>query len=106
MSDHEDVETETPARPQWTEEGRAQMQNVPFIVRKSAMRSVEEFAKSRGIGTIDPAVIAQARAAKEQGDVPAAQAQEGTQPSQKRPAAHQYISFLFYKVDPLWRRLP
>ena len=105
MSNHEDVETETPAQPQWTEEGRAQMQNVPFMVRKSAMRNVEEFAKSRGIGTIDPAVIAQARAAKEQGDVPTAQTQEGPQPSQKRPASHQYISFLFYKVDPLWRRL-
>jgi len=106
MSDHEEVETETPAQPQWTEEGRAQMQNVPFIVRKSAMRGVEEFAKSKGIGMIDPAVIAQARAAKEQGDVPIPQTQEGTQPAQKRPAAQQYVSFLFYKVDPLWRRLP
>lgn len=106
MSDHEDVETATPTQPQWTEEGRTLMQNVPFIVRKSAMRSVEEFAKSRGIGLIDPSVIAQARAAKEQGDVPAAQPQEGAQPAQKRPAAQQYVSFLFYKIDPSWRRLP
>jgi chlorite dismutase len=106
MSDHEDVETATAAQPQWTEEGRALMQNVPFIVRKSAMRSVEEFAKSRGIGVIDPSVIAQARAAKEQGEIPALQTQEGVQPSQKRPVAQQYVSFLFYKVDPAWRRLP
>lgn len=105
MSDHEEVET-APAQPQWTEEGRTQMQNVPFIVRKSAMRSVEEFAKSRGIGVIDPSVIAQARAAKEQGEVPAAQPQEGAQPAQKKPAAQQYVSFLFYKIDPAWRRLP
>jgi chlorite dismutase len=106
MSDHEEVETATTAQPQWTEEGRAQMQNVPFIVRKSAMRSVEEFAKSRGISTIDPSVISQARAAKEQGEVPAAQPQAGVQPAQKRPAAQQYVSFLFYKIDPAWRRLP
>lgn len=106
MSDHEEVETATAAQPQWTEEGQTLMQNVPFIVRKSAMRSVEEFAKSRGISVIDPSVIAQARAAKEQGDIPATQPQEGTQLAQKRPAAQQYVSFLFYKVDPAWRRLP
>jgi chlorite dismutase len=106
MSDHEEVNTATTTPPQWTEEGRTQMQNVPFIVRKSAMRSVEEFAKSRGISMIDPSVIAQARAAKEQGDVPAAQPQEGAQPAQKRPTAQQYVSFLFYKIDPAWRRLP
>lgn len=106
MSDHEDVETATPTQPQWTEEGRALMQNVPFIVRKSAMRGVEEFAKSRSISLIDPSVIAQARAAKEQGEIPTAQPQEGVQTAQKRPAAQQYVSFLFYKVDPLWRRLP
>jgi len=106
MSDHEDVNTATTTSPQWTEEGRTLMQNVPFIVRKSAMRSVEEFAKSRGISTIDPSVITQARLAKEQGNVPAAQPQEGAQPSQKRPAAQQYVSFLFYKIDPSWRRLP
>ncbi|MBI3812325.1 MAG: chlorite dismutase family protein [Nitrospirae bacterium] len=106
MSDHEEVETATPTQPQWTEEGRTQMQNVQFIVRKSAMRSVEEFAKSRGIGVINPSVIAQARAAKEQGEVPAAQPQAGAQPAQKRPSAQQYVSFLFYKIDPAWRRLP
>jgi chlorite dismutase len=106
MSDHEDVETATPAQPQWTEEGRAQMQNVPFIVRKSAMRGVEEFAKSRGISVIDPAVIAQARAAKEQGDLPAARTSEAGVSTQKRPVAYQYVSFLFYKLDPAWRRLP
>ena len=105
MSDHEEVETAAPAQPQWTEEGRTLMQNVPFIVRKSAMRSVEEFAKGRGIGVIDPSVIAQARAAKERGEVPTAQPQAGAQTETKRAAAHQYISFLFYKVDPLWRRL-
>jgi chlorite dismutase len=106
MSDHEDVETATPAQPQWTEEGRAQMQNVPFIVRKSAMRGVEEFAKSKGISVIDPAVIAQARAAKEQGDLPAAQNPEAGVSTPKRPVAYQYVSFLFYKLDPAWRRLP
>ncbi|MBI3610314.1 MAG: chlorite dismutase family protein [Nitrospirae bacterium] len=106
MSDREEVDTAAPTEPQWTEEGRAQMQNVPFIVRKSAMRSVEEFAKSRGIGVIDPSVIVQARAAKEQGDLPTARPQEGIPTAQKPPVAHQYVSFLFYKVDPLWRRLP
>lgn len=105
MSDHEDVETATP-QPQWTEEGRAQMQNVPFIVRKSAMRGVEDFAKSRGISVIDPAVIAQARAAKEQGDLPAARPSEAGVSAPKRPVAYQYVSFLFYKLDPAWRRLP
>jgi len=105
MSDHEEVGTASPAQPQWTEEGKVLMQNVPFIVRKSAMRSVEEYAKSRGISVIDPSVIAQSRAAREQGDLPTAQPQGGAQPAQKRPAAQQYVSFMFYKVDPLWRRL-
>jgi len=106
MSDHEEIKTAAPVQPEWTEEGRAQMQNVPFIVRKSAMRGVEEFAKSRGITMIDPSVVAQAKSAREQGGAPAAQSQEETQTAPKRPAAQQYVSFLFYKVDPLWRRLP
>jgi chlorite dismutase len=106
MSDHEEVETEIPSPPQWTEEGRAQMQNVPFMVRKSAMRGVEEFAKSRGISVIDPSVIAQARAAKEQGELPVPGTRESPPATQRRPAAQQFVSFLFYKIDPAWRRLP
>lgn len=107
MSDHEKAGTAVPVQPQWTDEGKTQMQNVPFIVRKSAMRGVEEFAKSRGIAVIDPSVISQARLAREQGEVPSAQPSEGAQPaSQKPPVAQQYVSFMFYKLDPLWRRLP
>lgn len=105
MSNSEDVGTEIPAQPKWTEEGKAQMQNVPFIVRKSAMRSVEEFAQSRGITVIDPGVIAQSRAAREQGERPSARSSEEAQTSEKRPTAQQFVSFLFYKVDPAWRRL-
>ena len=105
MNDHEEAGTAASLQPQWTEEGKALMQNVPFIVRKSAMRSVEEFAKGRGISVIDPSVIAQAKTAKEQG-LQSPAPQEGEQAPAKRPPAHQYVSFMFYKVDPAWRRLP
>ncbi len=104
---------ETPV--EWDEAASAQMKNVPFIVRKSAMRGVEEYARSRGIHKIDLGVLAQARAAREGGA--RGEAVSGTGSSQhtstnpgaeqgsEKNTRRQYVSFMFYKVDPAWRRL-
>lgn len=106
MSDHEKTGTTAPIDPQWTEEGKAQMQNVPFMIRKSAMRSVEEYARNRRISVIDPGVVAESRAAREQGGGTGVQPEGGPSAGPKRAVAQQFVSFLFYKVDPQWRRLP
>lgn len=106
MSEQEKGRTIAAVQPEWTEEAKEKMKNVPFIVRKSAMRSVEDYAKSRGVALIDPGVIADARSAKERGEHIPSQPAEETEDSDKPKLAHQYVSFMFYKVDPAWRRLP
>jgi chlorite dismutase len=117
----EEIESSMPqTQLAWNEAAKALMKRVPFFVRKSAVRSIEEYARSMGITQIDENVVARARIAKEQGAM-AGQESEGNsqanlnppaskeapQPDKKDPAVkRQYVSFMFYKVDPAWRRLP
>jgi chlorite dismutase len=96
---------------QWTEEARTLMQNVPAVIRNVAIKGVESYAKAKGIQVIDGTVVAQAAEARERGEIPASaqpSGAPGTEPTQgnKKPVRQQYISFLFFKVDPEWRRLP
>ncbi len=54
-----------PTSLEWTEEARNAMRRVPFFVRKSVVRGIEEFARERGLTVVDAAVVAQARAKRE-----------------------------------------
>ncbi len=54
-----------PTSLEWTEEARNAMRRVPFFVRKSVVRGIEEFARERGFAVVDAAVVAQARAERE-----------------------------------------
>jgi chlorite dismutase len=119
IRDEEIESSMPPTQLQWNEAAKALMKRVPFFVRKSAVRSVEEYAHSQGIALIDETVVARARAAKEQGAMAGQNEEAGRQahdtppmtqnieqPEKKEPAVkRQYVSFMFYKVDPGWRRL-
>ncbi len=109
----EDIEdTLPPLELEWTEEAKTAVKRVPFFVRKSAVRGIEEFARAQGIARIDASVVARARQEKESA------AQEAAQPAhqaEKKPVVssverkevrRQYVNFVFFKVDPAWRRLP
>ena len=41
----------------WTDGAIERMKNVPFFVRKSVVRGIEQFAKDKGIATIDDAFV-------------------------------------------------
>jgi len=99
---------------QWNEEAKALMKKVPFFVRKSAVRSIEAYAQSKGISLIDKNVVARARAEREQGAIAGQDAVKESptmtsalpeEDKKDLPVKRQFISFMFYKVDPLWRRL-
>jgi chlorite dismutase len=83
------------------------MQSVPEVVRKAAMKGVETFARSKGIQVIDPKVVAQAAEAREKGELQTPpEPGSAPQSADKKAVRRQYVSFMFYKMDPAWRRLP
>ena len=57
----------------WTEDARARMLNVPFFVRKSVVRGIEQYAKDKSIAVIDDAVVSRARQEREAGAIAEAQ---------------------------------
>ena len=57
------------AKPEWTSEAEAIMKNVPWMIRKVAIKGVETYAKRKGIQTIDAAVVTQAAEARERGEL-------------------------------------
>jgi chlorite dismutase len=85
------------------------MKNVPFFVRKSVVRGIEQYAKDKSIAVVDDAVVSRARQERE-GEAmelarkkkEEAQKANGGEPEVQR----QYVSFTFYKLDPAFRRLP
>jgi chlorite dismutase len=94
---------------EWTAEARTRMTNVPFFVRKSVVRGIEQYAKDKSIAVVDDAVVSRARQERE-GEAmelarkkkEEAQKANGGEPEVQR----QYVSFTFYKLDPAFRRLP
>ena len=116
----EEIESSMPpTQLEWDEAAKALMKRVPFFVRKSAVRGVEEYARSQGITLIDERVVAGARVQREQGSMTSQEAtteikapSTPTSPKvlqeaeKKEPVVkRQFVSFMFYKVDPAWRRL-
>ena len=55
--------------PQWTEDAKAIMENVPQVIRKVAMKGVEAYAKRKGHQVIDEKVVSEAAAARERGEL-------------------------------------
>jgi chlorite dismutase len=94
----------------WTEDARARMLNVPFFVRKSVVRGIEQYAKDKSIEVIDDAVVSRARQEREGSAIADAQAkkkaqeQGATEEGKKTP--RQFVNFSFFKLDPAFRRLP
>jgi len=94
----------------WTEDARARMLNVPFFVRKSVVRGIEQYAKDKSIEVIDDKVVSRARQEREAGAVAEAQAKRQTQEQgetkEEKQAPRQFVNFSFFKLDPAFRRLP
>ena len=94
---------------EWADEAQTRMKNVPFFVRKSVVRGIENYAKDKSIEVIDDAVVSRARQEKEGEamEVARKKREEAQKANGGEPAAQrQYVSFTFYKLDPAFRRLP
>ena len=90
----------------WTEDARARMLNVPFFVRKSVVRGIEQYAKDKSIEVIDDDVVSRARQEREAGAVAEAQAKRQEEKKEGKQAPRQFVNFSFFKLDPAFRRLP
>ena len=94
---------------EWTDEAQTRMKNVPFFVRKSVVRGIEQYAKDKSLALIDEDVVSRARQEREGAAMEAAKqkrAAEQLASNGEAPTRRQYISFTFYKLDPDYRRLP
>ncbi|QPJ65745.1 MAG: chlorite dismutase [Candidatus Nitrohelix vancouverensis] len=93
----------------WTDGAVERMKNVPFFVRKSVVRGIEQFAKDMGIEEVDDAVVSRARQEREGAAIAKARAektQTSTDNGENKEVKRQYVNFAFYKLDPAFRRLP
>ena len=126
MSD--DIRDSIPALTlEWDEGAVAALKRIPFEVRKVAVRNTEAYAMTRGYQVVTPAVMAEAREARQKAQAEAeargesrmavpGEASPGHAPGQggafptpsadDKAQARQFVSFYFYRVDPAWRRLP
>ena len=110
IDDKELDEFMPPTELDWTEGARARMLNVPFFVRKSVVRGIEQYAKDKSIEVIDDDVVSRARQEREAGAVAARrgkkQTQEQGESTEEKKVARQFVNFSFFKLDPAFRRLP
>ncbi len=90
----------------WTEDARARMLNVPFFVRKSVVRGIEQYAKDKSIEVIDDNVVSRARQERESGAIAEAQSKRQEEKKEEKQAPRQFVNFSFFKLDPAFRRLP
>ncbi len=94
----------------WTEDAKSRMLNVPFFVRKSVVRGIEQYAKDKSIEVIDDDVVSRARQEREGAAIAEAQAkrktQEQGQTEEEKKVPRQFVNFSFFKLDPAFRRLP
>ncbi len=110
IDDKELDEFMPPTELDWTEGARARMLNVPFFVRKSVVRGIEQYAKDKSIEVIDDDVVSRARQEREAGAIAARrgkkQTQEQGESTEEKKVARQFVNFSFFKLDPAFRRLP
>ncbi len=93
----------------WTDGAQDRMKNVPFFVRKSVVRGIEQYAKDKGIAVIDDDVVSRARQEREGAAVEEARkkkALEAKAQEENKEVRRQLVNFTFYKLDPAFRRLP
>ncbi len=93
----------------WSDAAIERMKNVPFFVRKSVVRGIEQFAREKGVELVDDEFVSRARQEREGDAIANRRAQEATaQKAQEEGKAvkRQYVNFAFYKLDPAFRRLP
>ena len=93
---------------EWTDEAQTRMKNVPFFVRKSVVRGIEQYALDKSIALVDDEVVSRARQEREGAAVEAAKQKREAEQAGKNgeaPTRRQYVSFTFYKLDPAFRRL-
>lgn len=86
----------------------AALRHVPFLVRKSAARSVETFAMNKGVPVVTVEIMKLSRAAKEAGTHPEQTASSdgrGSPAEGTVEVPRQFVNFQFLKLDPSWRRL-
>ena len=94
---------------EWTDEAQTRMKNVPFFVRKSVVRGIEQYAKDKSLAVVDDAVVSRARQEREGAAMEMIQKKreaEKLAAADGKPVQRQYVSFTFYKLDPVFRRLP
>ncbi|MBI5427709.1 MAG: chlorite dismutase family protein [Nitrospinae bacterium] len=91
----------------WTDEAVARMKNVPFFVRKSVVRGIEQYARDKGIEVVDDAVVSRARQEREGAAIAEKRAKEtAAEAKGEKEVKRQFVNFSFYKLDPAYRRLP
>jgi chlorite dismutase len=96
---------------EWSDTAIARMKNVPFFVRKSVVRGIEQYAKDKSVALIDDDVVSRARQEREGGAIEEARKNKATKaaPASEVPEElkrRQFVNFAFYKLDPAFRRLP
>ncbi|CAI2718140.1 chlorite dismutase family protein [Nitrospina watsonii] len=89
----------------WTEDAKSRMLNVPFFVRKSVVRGIEQYAQDKDIKLIDDDVVSRARQERE-GEAIAKMQAEKKALAQDKSSRRQFVNFAFYKLDSAFRRLP
>ena len=94
---------------EWTDEAQTRMKNVPFFVRKSVVRGIEQYAKDKSLAVVDDGVVSRARQEREGAAMEAARKKKEAEQqavADGKFVQRQYVSFTFYKLDPAFRRLP
>ena len=94
---------------EWTDEAQTRMKHVPFFVRKSVVRGIEQYAKDKSLAVVDDGVVSRARQEREGAAMEAARKKKEAEQQAStdgKPVQRQYVSFTFYKLDPAFRRLP
>jgi chlorite dismutase len=104
-------ESMPPTEMDWTEDAIARMKNVPFFVRKGVVRGIEQYARDKGVVTIDDEVVSRARQEREGAAIRQRRDEQKKEEqiaatTGEKPVKRQYVNFAFYKLDPAFRRLP
>ena len=88
--DNKELEDFMPALDlEWTDEAQTRMKNVPFFVRKSVVRGIEQYAKDKSIEIVDDGVVSRARQERD------GEAMELAQKNGKRRKKLMVVSHLF-----------
>ena len=96
---------------EWSDTAVARMKNVPFFVRKSVVRGIEQYAKDKGVSLVDDDVVSRARQEREGAAIEESRKKKASKIEPKavppeEEIKRQFVNFAFYKLDPSFRRLP